>query len=139
MLRKPVSHPFGGLFAVILPVIQTVVIGQCHVHIRRVADVGAVHPFPPGQRVKQTGIFASRLLRLVEAHEQQRQKGHIIAQSQPSQLSGLLPDPPTDAAINRTVALLLLLRQLPKACRYITKHGDPSFFEVFYQECVNSP
>ena len=114
----------------VLPVVQAVVVGQGHVHIRRIADIGVVHPPPLGHRMEDAGVFSPGLLRFVQAHQQQGQEGHVVAQSQPGALSRLAANPPADAAIHGAVALLLLFRQFLPAGGDIAKHGQTLLFPL---------
>ena len=58
----------------------------------------------------------------VKAHEQQRQERHVIAQAQPTELAVGLPDAAADAAVDRLVAVFLLLAELFQRCNDKSKH-----------------
>ena len=76
----------------------------------------------------ETGIFSAAFLRLIQAHQQRCQKGHIVAQADPGQTAALNLDPAADAAVDAAVAVFFLLGQfLPAGC-YIAEHIHPSFF-----------
>ena len=92
-----------------------------------VGDVFVIHPRAGAQRVQTAGSLTRLLLRLIQAHVQQRQKGHIIAQPHACKGRAAQTDLTADAAINRIVPLLLLLCQLANAGSYITKHAHHLF------------
>ena len=109
-------------------IIQRLIIGKRHIHIRRIAHILVIHPGARLHRMQTTGPASLRLRGLVKAHQQQRQKRHIIAQGKPSGLGGTLPDLPADAAVNTAVAVLLLLIQFLQIRRYKSEHRPHLLF-----------
>jgi hypothetical protein len=107
VLFQCAGHEFGREFAVIFPIVQTVVVGQGHIHIGGVADVCIIHPGPLFDRVEDAGTGAAFFLRLVQTHQKQGEKGHIIAQTQPGDLAGRTPDTAAKSAIHGLIALPL--------------------------------
>ena len=65
--------------ALILGIDQSLIVAKGHIHTGAVADVLVIHPGLGLNGVEGAGTFAGNLLRLVQAHQQQRQKGHIVA------------------------------------------------------------
>ena len=74
--------------------------------------------------MRQAAELPRLLLRLVQAHVQQRQKGHVIAQGEPGEIARFSMDGAADAAVHRAVALLLVTVQLLPVCIYKSEHDD---------------
>jgi hypothetical protein len=70
---------------------------------------------------------AARLCRLVKAHVQQRQKGHVVAETEPCQLAAAAAKLTANAAIYGGVAAALGFIQFPAAGRHIAEHKGTSF------------
>ena len=106
-LQVPGQEPCPLLF-VVLPVVQALAVEKGHIHIRGVSDDPAVRPAPALSRVQEAPPEASFLLRLIEAHKGQGQKGHIILEPQPAELTLLAAHGGADAAVDLGVAGLFL-------------------------------
>ena len=91
---------------------------------------GVVHPGTEGMH--HARMLPAAVFRLVKAHQQQCQKSHVIAESQPGHGGGLLPESPTNAAINRSVTLSLVLVQLRITGRYKSKHTEPPTSPLYF-------
>ena len=132
----PAEHPGHGTgrqLSVVLPVIQAVVVGQRHIHVRRVGDHLAVHPGTLPYRMRQTGIVALLFRLLIQASQQQGKEGHVIAQSQAAGGRRLLPDPAADAAVAGGIAPFFLRGQLIHACRDQSEHKYRLLFAILSQ------
>ena len=131
-----VCHDPGGLLMIVLPVIHALIIGQCHIHIRGVADILVIYPRPGLDGMQRTGTVTALLLRLIQAHQQQRQKRHIVAEGQPGTVRMLLPDPAADSAIDRVVTPLLLLAELRAVCGYKAEHSTTPLMCFFHHKTL---
>jgi len=62
------AKDLGAEFSLVLIIVQRIIIGKGHVHIRAVADVLVVGPGTHG--MQGTGMFSPVLLRFVQTHQE---------------------------------------------------------------------
>ena len=80
MRLKLLCQPQAAAFVVVLPVIQIIVIGQHHRHVRSVIGEFVHGPRPGAQRMRRAPPLRSLCGRVIQGGQQQRGKGHVIAQ-----------------------------------------------------------
>ena len=116
------GKPPGRQLFFILPIVQAFAVGQRHIHIGRVGKDFAAHKAPFFHGMYGAAKDPLLLPGLIQTHEQQRQEGHIVTQTQSGKLGAPGANLPADAAVDPSVAGTLGLSQFLRICRDIAKH-----------------
>ena len=137
VLSEDLRHQLRGEFPLVLPVVPRLEAGQRHIHSCGVADIFIVRPGAALARMGDAATLTGGFLRFIEAHKQQGEKRHVIAQRQTAELTIHFPDGAADAAVDRLIAVFLLLAQLLQRGGDKSKHSSAPPIEVSYGKSVN--
>ena len=105
-----------------MPVVQTLEISQCDVHVRGIIAYLVRHPLLPLGRVARADALPVLLLRFIERGEQQHKKGQVIIEREPCGGAEAAVKAAAQPAVALLIALLLFLFKQLRCCDKIPEH-----------------
>ena len=116
---------------VVLPFVLRVVVVQCHAQVGAVVGGVGTAPEHTMHRVDGAAVDAAVCggLALVQAAQQNVQKGQVIAQAEPSPQPVQSVDAAAQSAVGRAVAALRFRAEAGPIRDHISKHGGSALFD----------
>ena len=105
-----------------MPVVQTLEISQCDVHVRGIIAYLVRHPLLPLGRVARADALPVLLLRFIERGEQQHKKGQVIIEREPCGGAEAAVKAAAQPAVALPIPSHLYLGQVAPVCYYIAEH-----------------